>query len=48
MNLLSKYFTALSIWALCFIIGYCFGGQTGIGIAAIILLLVQIIPYRGH
>jgi hypothetical protein len=34
---------ALSVWVLTFIAGYCLGGKIGVGIAAGIILLCQLL-----
>lgn len=31
------------MWALAFTAGYCFGGITGVGVVAVLLLLIMLI-----
>lgn len=33
----------LLIWSLFFIVGWCFGGKIGVGVAALMLLVIQLL-----
>lgn len=33
---------ALLVWSLVFLMGFCFGGLTGVGMAAAVLLTIQV------